>query len=202
MMQEWISSALHVSKEIRVAVADKLHGLEIEDLCVRYLESRTTPLKQRKVLVVGTGRVGSGLIRELRSRAAACAWCYHTNRPDPTDTDGIKLIPLENIYSALTDADIVVCATTSPEHVVGAESAQFHFDAPTDVIDLAMPRNVDPGVASLPNVTLADLDDLKHWYRREMADMNAILKTARQVTLEHAKLYEHITEAFQGRDPA
>jgi hypothetical protein len=61
-----------------------------------------------------------------------------------------------------------------------------------------MPRNIDPELDDLSSdVTIVDLDGLKYWYRRELADMDDILMRCRTVVAEHSDLYEKIAGSFK-----
>ncbi|MDD4873074.1 MAG: NAD(P)-dependent oxidoreductase, partial [Kiritimatiellae bacterium] len=88
MIQQWISSALHVSKSVRQKTGPLLRHLEIEGLCIEYLRSCIKKPEDSKVMVVGTGTVGAGLIRGILGLdpKTECTWCYHHNKPDLHDT--------------------------------------------------------------------------------------------------------------------
>ena len=67
------------------------------------------------------------------------------------------------------------------------------------VVDLGIPRNVAPEFKKLvPNVTVADLDDLKHWHRREAIDMSRLFELSTKVVDEHRSVYEKIVFGSQG----
>ena len=62
MMQEWMSSALHVSKEIKNEISKNLTTEEIESLALRYLEAKAE--RQQVLMVIGTGLLGKSLVEE------------------------------------------------------------------------------------------------------------------------------------------
>ena len=65
------------------------------------------------------------------------------------------------------------------------------------VVDLTMPRNVDPALGeSAPNVTVADLEDLKGWYDRETADVEKALRLGRQIVEENRGMYDKLAGAL------
>ena len=69
------------------------------------------------------------------------------------------------------------------------------------VVDLAMPRNVAPELNGLAgSIRVVDLDDLKHWYRREVADMARIFEVSKEIVQQHKEMYEKLTQSFQGRN--
>ena len=79
----------------------------------------------------------------------------------------------------------------------------FNQERPITVIDLGMPRNIDPELDDLSSdITIVDLDGLKYWYRRELTDMNEILTRCRAIIAEHHELYAKITNSFKSGNAA
>ncbi|MFI5932701.1 glutamyl-tRNA reductase [Actinoplanes sp. NPDC051494] len=119
-------------------------------------------LTGRKGLVIGAGAMGALSVATLTrsgvgplritnrgaDRAARLAEAY-----------GATAVSFDSLDEALADADLVVCATASTVPVLTAERLAGR-SRPLVVLDLAMPRDVAPGVAELPNVTVIDIDGL------------------------------------------
>ena len=82
VMQEWVSTALHVSKEIRNTARPFLKEQEIEDLCIGYLQAKRPELASSRILVMGSGLVGSTIVEKLVRCGLGCEWCYHITRPE------------------------------------------------------------------------------------------------------------------------
>ncbi len=205
MLEQWLSSTLHISKDIRRETSMLLHNHEIEDLTVQYISSEVTDWRSKQVMVLGTGVVGACLVKRLLSNGIAVTWCYHHNKPDitPDTAEGISLCSMNALREKISGMDVIVCATSSEGHLIHMGHAPF-FDQErnTVVVDLAMPRNVAPELNGIADsIRVIDLDDLKHWYRREKADMTRIFDVSRNVTDEHREMYEKLIESFQGRNP-
>ncbi len=97
---------------------------------------------------------------------------------------------------------MIISATEAPSHVLHSGHAPF-FDPEkkTCLIDLGMPRNIDPELAGLsPELSLIDLDGLKHWHRTETADMEDIFQQCRRLIHDHLEQYERIINSFQSRN--
>jgi glutamyl-tRNA reductase len=89
------------------------------------------------------------------------------------DTYGGETAPWRDRHEALAAADLALVATGASEPVVSAAALPVDSNAPTLVVDVAMPRNVDPTVADRNGYRLYDLDDLQAWteqVREERAD--------------------------------
>lgn len=206
MLQDWVSSALYVSKAIKNRVSPLQQRYEIEDLALKYLASAGRSLAEDCIMILGAGTIGSGLVRDSLPRARRIIWCYHVNRPElPGDADGrIECCTFNEMKNRLAEADVIISATDAPGHVLHAAHAPFfNQEHPVLAIDLGVPRNIDPELDTLSaDVTIIDLDDLKYWYRRELADMDELLSLCRSTVAEHRHLYEKTAHSFQGRQSA
>jgi glutamyl-tRNA reductase len=206
MTQEWISSALHVSKQIKNRIAPLFHSYEIEDLALRYLEANGRDLASSTIMVLGAGMVGKGLVKHSLPKVEKIIWCYHINKPETSEewNGKVDLCTFNDMKERITDADIIISATESPGHLLHLGHAPFfNQETPVMLIDLGMPRNIDPELEDLsPDISVVDLDGLKYWYRRELTDITDILARCRSLVAEHQDLYEKITSSFQGGNPS
>lgn len=148
-------------------------------------------LHDSRVLVVGAGDIAEKTAKALRSRDAgsiAFANRTETKAAALAQEFGGIVLPFSELGAALARTDIVVSSTAAPEPVLTLPmvSAAIHARAsrPLFLIDLALPRDVVPAAADLPNVFLYNLDDLARLAdeniahrRSEIARARAILET-------------------------
>ena len=179
----------------------QLHGQEIEDLCLNYLETELPDWSRQRVMVVGAGVVGMSIVRQLTAQGRRVTWCYHCNKPGiPKDCERlVELCTMNAVKDRVAIVDVIICATSSEGHVLHMGHAPF-FDQErsTVIVDLAMPRNVAPDLNGIADsIRVVDLDDLKHWYRRKMADMARIFELSKEVVEQHADMYEKLIVSFQ-----
>lgn len=201
MMQEWVSVALHISKHIQTEIAPDLHAEEIETLALRYLENRSSNLAEKTLLILGAGRVGQGLVSESFPRVGKVIWCYHKNRPDVSKQwKNITLCTFNEMKDWMSEADIIISATEAPGYILHSGHAPFfNQEKQIMLIDLGMPRNIDPALKELSgDLQLVDLDGLKHGDRSESIGMDQILGKCRALIGEHQEQYERIINSFQG----
>ncbi len=108
-------------------------------------------------------------------------------------TDGVYR-PLADIEDALTDADIVVAATSSKEPLISLEMVQRALKKGRKrllyLADISSPRNIDPDVAGLPSVFLADMDNLDHIVRENMKKREAAVEDGLQICEQNQKDFE------------
>lgn len=202
MIGEWMAAALHISKDIRQQMPVLLNGGEIEDVCIRYLR-QTVAQPDARIVVLGTGVVGRGVVQRVAAAGGTCDWIYHRHAPDSASVPaGGRLHPWCDLLANLRQADVVVCATASQAPVLGpAHAVNFAQDHAVLLIDLATPHSIDPALAAaLPKAHLADLDVLKGWHRQTAGSLEPALKLSRTAIHEHRAMYEKIIESFQGRN--
>jgi glutamyl-tRNA reductase len=127
-------------------------------------------LEGRRVVVLGAGEMGEGMASALSGARAGGGDLVVVNRTWERATAlaervGGRALPFEELPRALTEADLLLSSTGAPGVVVEesdlAAATVGRPERPLLVVDLGMPRNVDPGVGDLPSVTLLDLADLR-----------------------------------------
>lgn len=128
-------------------------------------------LAERRVLIVGAGEVAESLLRALAAEPVAGVTLV--GRSEQRAAELAKSVPRaratplgwEGLPAALGGADVVVAATSSRRPVLAvdqvAAAVAVRPDASIVVLDLAVPRNVDPAARDVPGVRLYDLDDLQ-----------------------------------------
>ncbi len=142
---------------------------------------RITDWPATKVLLVGTGRYATSCLEALRDRGVndITVWSPSGRGEDFALRHGLAVAKGHAVAAAASRVDVIVCCTTSPDIVVGPElldgscpvtshlAAQCPVGRPElntrrrVIIDLGLPRNVDPRVVELPGVELLDLEAIK-----------------------------------------
>lgn len=182
------AEVLRVSKAVRHAVEGMLRVTEIDQLAVRYLSVHGGVDDKTNVLVVGTGMVGRGAVAALLRLGCRVTWAYHVNRPDLSDPDLAsagappRLVAMDGVGAALAEADVVLAAVDSSRPVVTREMGAAVAGRDVLMVDLGVPRNIDPYFDDCGHgVTVADLDDLKLWHRVKTGTLNEVLSRADDV---------------------
>jgi glutamyl-tRNA reductase len=123
----------------------------------RLLDLVARPLPH--VLVVGSGIVGRQVAECLASSARVTV-VFHQKPPEEEflRVTGARAVPLDRLREELATSDAVVTAAKFGNH--GLHAFDLPRDRPLVLVDLGMPRNIDPGVHELPNVRLVDLEEL------------------------------------------
>ncbi|MFZ1023501.1 MAG: hypothetical protein WAN87_05145 [Thermoplasmata archaeon] len=155
VLQELFATAATAADEVGspVTLAPSIAAIA----ATRLLELVDQPLP--RVLVVGSGLVG----RQVTERLAALAQVtvvFHERPPEEAFllATAARSAPLDQLASELARCDAVVTAAKFGNR--GLHASDLPRDHPLLLVDLGMPRNIDPGVRALPNVRLIDLEEL------------------------------------------
>jgi glutamyl-tRNA reductase len=169
--------ALRTGKRARAETTIGRAGLSLLSAAMEVAagQAGTNTLSGRRVLVVGAGSMSAlAAATAARNGAASIAVANRTKEhaervaatvgTSPTTVSGLDTLP-----AALAAADVVISCTGATEHVItidvicAALAARSGSDArsPLVIMDLAMPRDVEPGVAELPGVVLIGMDQLR-----------------------------------------
>jgi len=125
-------------------------------------------LKDHSVLLIGAGEMAELSAKHLLN--AGASRLRITNRTLEsaerlaTEFDA-EAGPFEELPSLLAEADIVICSTASSEFVITEEmirkAREKRRNRPMCMIDISVPRNIDPKAGKVPNVFMFDIDDLE-----------------------------------------
>lgn len=202
IIRELADAALHISKDIHQEIDPLMTIAEIEDVGLRYLDHHVPDLPARRVLVIGTGVVGRGVMAGLLERGCSCVWAYHRNAPtlSAEQAHRVQVVRFEQLGAVLPSVGVVFGAVSAREPVVTCrDHAERLCPDGVTMVDLGMPRNIDPGFDRLGGgVRVADLDALKLWYRTATGTLDTILEVCHAVLKEHRGLYERMRRSIQG----
>jgi glutamyl-tRNA reductase len=158
-----VDNALRVGKRAHSETDIDRAGRSLVSVGTGLAEVELGGLAGRSAVVVGAGSMSALAATELRARGiGSITVVSRTLAPAErlaTKVEG-RALPIASLDVAIDDADLVVSCTGAVGTVVSATALSERGGRPVFVLDLALPRDVDPAVASLPGVTLADLDSL------------------------------------------
>lgn len=151
-------------------------GLSISSVAVEIAQRTLGDLSSRHVLVIGAGETAELTARALVARGVATVFIAN-RRYDRAiglaQRFGGEAVRFDELPSRLLEADIVVSATHSPHHIVEraelAEVMRQREGRPLLIVDIAVPRDVDPGCRELPGVSLHDVDDVQAIVERNVS---------------------------------
>ncbi len=171
-LEKLFQRSLEVGKQVRSETAIS-QGITSSAYAAAELLTKVKPDTQR-ALVVGAGDIGSKVVTALVDRGLEVHIANRTlNKAELlASQSGSVAVPLESALANLTQYDAAIFATGSSHYLVG----RYHISSQSDgsltdkmvLIDLGMPRNLDPEIASLGMVSLLDLDSVYEFLDAQM----------------------------------
>jgi len=202
LVQDWIDAALHISKHIRAETEPHYRNYEIEDLAMKFVADQVKSLKGLRTIVIGSGQVGTAIMELLANAGCDIDWIYHSKPPSlPEGFKGEARISSINLLKdKLQGASLVVSAAATQVPLIHHGHAPFiDHDRSVLMVDLGTPRNISPELPKLmANIKVRDMDDLKHWHRREFVDMGLLFEISSKTIGSHREMYDKILSGLQG----
>jgi glutamyl-tRNA reductase len=186
--------ALAAGKRARSETAISEKGVSISSVAVELAQRTLGDLAKRRVLIVGAGETAELTARALVARGVETVFIAN-RRYDRAiglaQRFGGHAVRFDALPEQLGRADIVVSATNSPHHIVEPDGLREVMESrperPLLIIDLAVPRDVDPGCREIGGVSLHDVDDVQAMVERNASGREAEARRAESVLeTEHA----------------
>lgn len=141
--------------------------ISVASVVVEMAEQAFGPLNDRTALLIGAGKISAITVRALVKAGLRCIMIANRTFEKAQKLAGNlggTAVRFDRLDDVLTGADIVVCSTGAPHIVLHtdavAKAQKIRSSRPLLVADLAVPRDADPAIASIPGVQLANIDDL------------------------------------------
>ena len=177
LLSRLFQAAIHAGKRARTETAISRNPASVSSLAAGLCERAVHDIKKAHIVVLGAGEMAELVVEALRKRgvekltvvnrtlerARALAGRWNA----ATDT-------FENLDKTIASADIVISSTGAPHIIIQKDLiATIIAERPERLlmlIDIAVPRDIDPGAASLPNVRLHDIDNLHAHLEHSLAE--------------------------------
>jgi glutamyl-tRNA reductase len=160
--------ALHAGKKARTETAIGESPASVSSAAAALAEQVFGDLNGRRVLVIGAGEAGELAIKSLRARGAVIVFVANRTRERAetlTRRYGGEALSLEEVAASLEHVDVVLSSTASSDWTLTQAAVERTLHArrgrPLFLIDLAVPRDLDPAIHELDGCYLYDIDDLE-----------------------------------------
>jgi glutamyl-tRNA reductase len=162
--------ALEVGKRVRTETGIGRGITSVAQAAVAMASDRLGSLEGRRVLLLGAGEMGEGMAASLTMAGVAdvvvANRTWKTAKDLAARTSG-RAVRLADVGAELVNADVLLTSTGAStimlEHADLASAMGRRDDRPLLIVDIAMPRDVDPAAGALDGVTLLDMDDLRRF---------------------------------------
>jgi glutamyl-tRNA reductase len=180
--------ALAAGGRARNETAISERGVSIPSVAVEVAQRALGDLTERKVLMIGAGGTAELVARALVSRGVDTVFVanrHHDRALGLAQRFDGEAIRFENLPEQLTEVDLVVSTTNSPHHIIerdGLETVMSQRGGrPMVLIDIAVPRDIEPGCREVPGVSVYDIDDVQQIVERNTGARQAEATRAERI---------------------
>jgi len=191
--------ALEAGKEARTHTAISGDSTSIATAAVACAKEHVGDLGGKRVLVIGAGKMGAIAARRLKAEGAGeIIVLNRTHKRAQAVVDELGSIgrtaEMPGLVESLKTADVVVTSTGASHFVLTpgnvAEAMLARPDRPLFIVDIAVPRDVDPEVTRIPGIGLVDIDGLKDVVDVTLEKRRAAIPLVEEIIAEHVERFQ------------
>lgn len=207
LLEAAFRAALHAGRRARTETAIGRGPGSVSSEAVRFAQRAVGSLAERSVLVVGTGRMGQLTGKVLRAKGCgrlAVISRTTAHAESLAAACGGTALGWHELSGAIAGSDVIFCTTGAPHAVVTRELVAHalgpHGDGrPRLFVDIALPRDVEPGVASIPGVRVHDLDTLQRRVQDTLEERHGEVPAVERIVSEEVARFEQWCRAAEVR---
>ena len=204
LLNRLFQKSFQVAKQVRSSTAITRGSVSVGSVAVDLAEQIFGDLDGCKIMILGAGETSEKTAKAFRSRGAEQIFVsnrsFERAQALATITGG-RAIHFEDWEQEFRDRDILVSSTAAPHAIITLDKlAPFlrgRRHRPLFLIDLAMPRDIDPAVRKLDGVYLYDLDSLQSMAERTLAVRKQESEKCRQLIEHHVQDFQRWIERIQ-----
>jgi glutamyl-tRNA reductase len=196
MTNKLFRAALVTGKRVRTETAIAAGRASVASVAVDAAQDALGDLTARHVLLIGAGETAELTARALHDHGVTTMFIANRRRDRAialAQQFGGASGSFDALPAELARADIVISSTSSPHALLGAEELALvngeRHGRPLLLVDLAVPRDIDPACAELPGVTLLDIDGLQEQVRRHISVRQAEARRAEGIVEEEIQSF-------------
>ncbi len=201
-----LTRAFSVAKRVRTETEIGQNAVSVSYAAVELAKEIFGSLSRKSVLIIGAGKMSESTARHLQ-RAGAVDIMIANRTPERADALAAifrgRVLPYEALPARLAEADIVISSSTAPGFVVNYEMVKRAIEArrnqPMFLIDIAVPRNIDPAAHRVEHAFVYNIDDLQRIVDQNLHGRGEVAKHAETIVSEEV---ERLLARMRTRDVA
>lgn len=177
LLSRLFQAAIHAGKRARTETPISCNPATVSSLAAAMAEKAIEDLAAAQIVVLGAGEMAELAVEALRKRGVARVLVVNRSLERAQGLVrrwGAEAATFESLEAALLRADILIASTGAPHILLHAEmvaaAMAARADRPLVLLDIAVPRDVDPAAAEVPGVRLFDIDSLNSRLEQSLAE--------------------------------
>ncbi len=206
LLETVLTRAFHVAKRIRTETEIGQNAVSVSYAAVELAREIFGSLQRKRVLVIGAGKMSEATARHLLRAGASEIMITNRTAERAEELAALfrgEVVPYDLFPQRLSDVDIVITSSGAPGYLLDSDMIRRALDArkrqPMFLIDIAVPRNIDPQVNKLEHAFLYDIDDLSGLANR---NLRARVEVAQQAEAIVSEEVERLEARLRERDVA
>jgi len=190
--------AIRTSLKVRRETGISRSSISLGDAVIGLIKTRYSCLKDKNILIIGVGKISELVIRYLKEEEAHTIFISNRTYEKAARLArhiNAEVVRFDSLKEKLKETDIVISTTSSPHLILkkndileaSCRKLSTLTHQPLLIIDLAVPRDVDPDVKYISGVSLFDLDDLNFVIRDNLCNRIEDIPSALQVIQKEAR---------------
>ncbi len=204
LLTKLFQKAIHAGKRVRSETGIARNPTSIAGVAVRLASENLPQLKNMQVSILGAGETASLVVGALRQRGVENLQVLNRTLRHAEELAGFwggSARPLSDLPVALQSSDLIVSSIQSPQPIVQTQTVacamQVRPQRPLTLIDVAVPRNVEPETAHIPNVFLHDMDNLQTYLKHSEASRQSEQPHAEKIIAEELDEFHDYLRTYQ-----
>lgn len=189
-----VTRSFQVAKRVRTETGIGESAVSVSFAAVELAKRIFGNLRGKRVLILGAGKMSELAARHLRQSGAEHIFVTNRTYHRAVEIASVfhgESFPYEDLARRLPEMDIVIASSAAPHYVITQSLMRGVMDArrhrPTFLIDISVPRNIEPSVHSLDQVFLYDIDDLQKVVEDNRKERSARADRAEEIVREEVE---------------
>ncbi len=204
LMNKLLKKAISVAKRVRTETRIAESAVSISFAAVELAKKIFSDLSDKSVLLLGAGEMAELAAMHLKSsgvREIVVANRTYERGCELARNFTGRAVRFEEFPHEMLSSDIIVCSTGASDYVI-KKSHMHHImkgrkQRPIFMIDISVPRNIDPGIDGLDNIYLYDVDDLQGVVDANMGGRKKEAQKAEAIVAEEVEVFERWLASLQ-----
>lgn len=204
LLNRLFQAAIHTGKRARTETAISRNPASVSSLAASVAERVVHPIADAQVVILGAGEMAELAVEALRKRGAQRILVVsRTLERAQTLVQrwNAQAATFESIHTALGSADILISSTSAPHIIISADMVRDAMrkrgPRPLVLIDIAVPRDIDPDAKDIPHVKLYDMDNLNDHLEHSLAERMAEVPQVKSIVNEEALEFEEYMNSLE-----
>ena len=192
-LHKLFQTALSVGKRVRTESAISQGAISHSQAVIECLIQEKIPLKNALITMLGINKLNEDIIKFLQAKGAMSIFLgnrYYEKAQDMASKYDCKAFRFDEMKPFLEFTDVLISATSAPHLIVRPE--HISPNQKILILDLAFPRDVDQRIGEMPNVTLYNLEDIKHRVNQNLDSRRKRVEKALEIIDEEVQKFSSL----------